>query len=97
MDADPHLDLGQATLLAAGIHPVHGELHGKGAGHGTFGVVGRCRGCAENHEHPVTHDLIDGAAIVQDQVDHRLQIAVQKRDGFLRREALGQGCKAAQV
>ena len=35
--------------------------------------------------------------ILEDQVDHRLQIAVQKRDRFLRRETLGQGREATQV
>ena len=52
---------------------------------------------AEHHQDGIADDFIDGAVELEDHLDHRFEIYVQRADDFLRRQRLRECGEAAQV
>ena len=77
IDADAHLEAGQATGGMLAVDVGHRGLHGQGAGGGALRVVGMRERRPEDREDGVADELVDRAAVLDHHVGHAGEVLVQ--------------------
>ena len=97
VNTNAHINLRQGGLAIGSIGGVQPYLHGQGTGNRPFGIVSAGEGGAKQHQQAIAQNLDDRAPVGENDVHHRLQIAIEKAHDLLRFEALGEGCKAPQI
>ena len=97
VDADPHLEARAAALDVPAVDVDHRPLHGERGGGGALGVVRMGQRRAEHGEDGVADELVDGAAIFDDDVGHAGQVLVQHTHHLLGIALLGEAGVTAQV
>ena len=95
--ADAHLDIRQAGLPMGGIDVGHPQLHGEGTGDGPFGIVVAAEGGTKQYLQAIAQNLNNRPPVGENDVHHRLQIAIEKGHDRLGFETLGEGRKAAHI
>ena len=97
IDPNAHVERRHAKTLVVLIDVQHGHLHLDGAGQRTFQIVlVRLRSAKQSHD-GVPHELVDGAAMANDDFAHALEITVKGLHHLQRRVLLGHRREAAQV
>ena len=97
MNADAHFQIRSAFGTEALIHLGHGQLHREPASHGFVGVVLTRQRRAEDDQDGIADNLINGAVVPSDHVDHGFEINVEKIDHLLRRKPCGLGRETSKV
>ena len=98
VEADAHLEaFVQALLAQPAVEPVQPVEHVARGRERAVGVVLLLQRRAEHGHDAVAHVGDERAAVVEDRLAHRGQVAVQRRDDLLRLERLGERREAAQV
>ena len=90
-------DLVEAAPRALGVEGVEGGVHGDPGAHRALGVVGTRIGGAEGDHDGVADELVDGAPVGEDRLDHAGVVGRQERDHLGRRQGLGETREAADV
>src|SRR5262249_7451368 len=84
MNPDAHFYFGQVFLPVLLVDRRHGELHRHGARHCPLRIILLPDGSTKEHKDRVANDLINSAAVLLDDWDHRGQIAIENRNDPLR-------------
>ena len=93
--AELHDDLAARRAIGVELadesaHPERGARRGESA-------VRRIGHRAEDGHHPVTGELVEDAALIEDASRHQAEVRVHGGDRFLRREPLGERGRAAEI
>ena len=103
--ADDRLAVMQADAGAADHRPVEvavaeltGEIqHFQGRREGIPAVIGPGDRCAPEGDDRVADELVDGAAVVEDDVAHAVEIGVEERGGLLRRDDMAEAGESLDI
>ena len=71
MDPDPQLKIGQILLFVLLVDRGHGQLHRHRTGYGPLRIVFVPHWGSEQDEDRIANELVDGAAVLFDDLDHR--------------------------
>ena len=83
VNTNAHLDLRQTSLAIQGIGVVQPQLHGEGTGDRPFGIVVTGKRGAKQHQQAIAQNLNNRAPVGENDVYHRLQIAIDKGHDLL--------------
>ncbi len=97
MQSKAHFDFRPAFLAVMFIDPVHGLLHLESAAHGSLGRIGHRHGGPEDYQDGIPDDLVNGAAMFMDNLDHGGKVMVQQGHHHSGLKLFGQGGEAAQI
>ncbi len=86
VDADAEVELGPAFLAVVAVQVLHCNLHVDGASHGAVhGILAGVGSRLEDHEDRVAHELVDGAVVLEDDLAHANEAAVEQLEHDHRR------------
>ena len=97
VQGDAHVQLGQGVAAIGRVDAAHGALHGQRATRRALGVVVVAARGAEHRQDGVAEKLVDGAAVLKNDLAHGAQVAVEQRHHAIGRELFGEAAKAADV
>jgi hypothetical protein len=97
VNANAHVDLRQAGLAIRSIGGVQAQLHGEGTGDRPFSIVIAAEGCSKQHLQAIAQNLNNRPPVGENDLHHRLQIAIDKGHDLLGLKAPGKGRKVTQV
>jgi hypothetical protein len=95
--ADADVDLHAAAGPLAGVEGTQAAPHAAGGAHRPDRVVRAADRRSEYRHDPVADELVEGALLGEDLLDHRPEVVVEELDDLLRLQALADGGEVADV
>ncbi len=97
IDADAGLSERDTPLRLAGDIALGKPLHVTCAGHGTGRMIRLVDRCTEDDMHRIADELVDGAAMVEGNAGHAVEVAAEQWRQFRGVEFLDDGGKAGEI
>src|SRR5499427_4426088 len=97
VNANANVQCGLTTMLARRVETGGSTLHIQGHLYGPLWMIWLDQGCPKESEDTITEEFIEGALVLEEDLDHHVKIGVQDIDDLLGGMLLSKGREVANI